>query len=74
MSGLRGSYYIPIPIGLRPVYDAYEPIPYTAALGQAFSFGWRKEFGKKRGHAEVAWHDPRRALPKKAPSRVKSAL
>jgi hypothetical protein len=50
-----------MPIGLRPIYDAYEPIPFTAALGQAFSFGWRKELGRKRGHAEVARHDPRPA-------------
>ena len=70
MSGYRGSYYIPMPIGLRPIFSGYEPVPFTAALGQAFSFGWRKEFGKRRGHAEVSMRDPKRGIPTKAASRA----
>ena len=54
MSGFRGSYHIPMPIGLRPVFAASEPLPFTAALGQAFSFGWCKEIGSEGGHAEVS--------------------
>ena len=61
----RASYTIPIPAGLRPVSGAYEPVPFVVALGQAFSFGWRKELGKKRGHAEIS----RIASLKGAPSR-----
>lgn len=50
----RASYTIPLPMGLRPVSGAYEPVPFAVALGQAFSFGWRKQLGKKRGHAEIS--------------------
>ena len=59
-----------MPMGLRPIYAAFEPLPYTAALGQAFSFGWYKEVGNERGHAEVARHSPRPARPKKSSRRA----
>ncbi len=66
MRGFRGSYHIPMPIGLRPIFSAFEPLPFTAALGQAFSFGWCKEIGNKAGHAEVARHPSRSARPRKS--------
>ncbi len=66
MSGYRASYTVPIPMGIHPIFGGYEPIPFTAALGQAFSFGWRKELGRKRGHAHVALIKEQRTAGKPA--------
>ncbi len=54
MSASKGSYDIPIPLGLRVVCEDTEPIPFTAALGSAFFFAWRKSLGRKRGHPEIS--------------------
>ena len=62
----RASYTIPLPTGLRPVSGAYEPVPFVVALGQAFSFGWRKELGKKRGHAEVSRIESLKGAPRRS--------
>jgi len=49
----RASYTIPLPAGLRPVSGSYEPVPFAVAIGQAFSFGWRKKLGG-RGRPAVS--------------------
>jgi hypothetical protein len=69
MSGAKGSYDIPIPFGLRVVYEDTEHLPFAAAIGGNFFFAWRKSLGSKRGHPEISKLEAPCPKPRKTPRR-----
>lgn len=69
MSGAKGSYDIPMPFGLRVVYEDTEHLPFTAAVGGNFFFAWRKSLGRKRGHPGISKLEALRPKPRKSSRR-----